>query len=205
MSNSRLALWTACAALAGCAAPQAEHFYTLNGGAKAGASAAVNYYVEVLAVSMPPQVSRNQLVVNGADGRVEVLEQERWAGPLAAEVGQALSLGITGELGAIDVYRTPYPETLPVYRISTNVQRFESAPGRYALIDAVWSVRQLATGKVLTCRSVVDEKVVPGYDALVAGQRRALSRIAAQMSSAIRGFSRAATGCGDASASSGQP
>jgi hypothetical protein len=39
------------------------------------------------------------------------------------------------------VFRTPTPDKAPVYRISTNVQRFESAPGQYALIDAVWSVR----------------------------------------------------------------
>ncbi|HAT29330.1 MAG TPA: hypothetical protein DCW29_00305 [Janthinobacterium sp.] len=180
-------LLLACAALAGCATAPAEHFYTL-AGAAAPARSDVNYYVEVLAVNLPPQVSRNQLVVTGAGGRIELLEQERWAGPLAAEVGQALSLGVTGELGAIDVYRTPYPETLPVYRISTNVQRFESVLGQYALIDAVWSVRQLSTSKVLTCRSVVKEGVDAGYDSLVAGHRRALRRVAAQMARAIRGF-----------------
>ena len=193
-----LALAASLGLLAACSAPQVERFYTLNGGAgvaAAPAPAGVAFYVEVLAVSVPQQVSRNQLVLTGAGGRVELLEQERWAGPLAAEIGQALSIGITGELGAIDVYRTPYPDKAPVYRVSTNVQRFESALGQYALIDAVWSVRQLASGKVLTCRSVINEKVEPGYDALVAGHRRALSQIAGHMSKAIRGFSAAAPAC----------
>jgi hypothetical protein len=67
--------------------------------------------------------------------------------PPSAEIGQALSLAISGELGTIDVFRTPTPDKAPVYRISTNVQRFESAPGQYALIDAVWSVRQPAASK----------------------------------------------------------
>ena len=197
---SALALAASLSLLAACSAPQVERFYTLNGGVdpaavQAPAQAEVNFYVEVLAVSVPQQVSRNQLVLTGAGGRVELLEQERWAGPLAAEIGQALSIGITGELGAIDVYRTPYPDKAPVYRVSTNVQRFESALGQYALIDAVWSVRQLASGKVLTCRSVVNEKVAPGYDALVAGHRRALSQIAGQMSKAIRSFPADGRGC----------
>lgn len=191
MSKLRiLALGAALTLLAACAAPQVERFYTLNGGAGQAAptAGAVNFYVEMLAVSVPQQVSRNQLVLTGAGGRVELLEQERWAGPLAAEIGQALSIGVTSELGAIDVYRTPYPEQLPVYRISTTVQRFESALGRYALVDVVWSVRQLASAKVLTCRSVVNENVGAGYDALVAGHRRALQQVAGQMSQAIRAF-----------------
>lgn len=179
------------AMLAGCAAPQPEHFYTLSGGAQAVAPLKpVAYYVEVLAVSVPQQVMRNQLLVTAPSGRIELLEQQRWAGPLAGEIGQALSTAITGELGAIDVFRTPYPDTLPVYRISTNVQRFESVPGQYALIDAVWSVRQLSSKQVLTCRSVIREEVAaPGYDALVDGHRRAVSQLAANMARVVRGFS----------------
>ena len=104
----------------------------------------------------------------------------------AAEISQSLSLAITGELGTVDVFRTPTTDGAPVYRISTNVQRFESAPGRYALIDAVWSVRLVGSTKVLTCRSVANETVGAGYDALVAGHRRAVARIAAEMSKAVR-------------------
>ena len=178
-------------ALAGCASSPPEHFYTLSGGPGPVAAPAPpqalptpQLYVEVGAVSVPPQVSRNQLVVLTGSG-VDILEQERWAGPLAAEIGQALSLGITGTLGAIDVYHTPYPAQAPVYRISTSVQRFESAPGQYALIDAVWSVRQLSSGTVLTCRTVARETVGSGYEALVAGHRLAVARVAAAVSTAI--------------------
>jgi len=174
--------------LAGCASSPPEHFYTLSGGAGAvPAAAATRLYVEVGAVSVPPQVSRNQLVVLSGSG-IDILEQERWAGPLASEIGQALSLGITGSLGAIDVYHTPYPDKAAVYRISTNVQRFESAPGQYALIDAVWSVRQLSSGTVLTCRTVARELVGAGYEALVAGHRKAVAQVAAAISTAVQGM-----------------
>jgi uncharacterized protein len=212
---------SACAVLlAGCASSlPVERFYSLTAGAAlqpaagrtaqvapgagsavataaAGAAAAAPLYVELQAVTVPQQVSRNQLVVTSGAGRVELLEQERWAAPLASEIGQALSLGVTSELGAIDVFRTPTPEQATVYRVSTSVQRFESAPGQYALVDAVWSVRRIgsnggsnsggSSGKVLTCRSTAEEKVAPGYDALVAGHRRAVARIAADISQAIR-------------------
>lgn len=206
----------AAAVLAGCAGSlPAERFYSLTAGAAqsavpasapvAGPAPAAPLYVELQAVTVPQQVSRNQLVVTSGAGRVELLEQERWAAPLASEIGQALSLRVTAELGAIDVFRTPTPEQATVYRVSTNVQRFESAPGQYALVDAVWSVRKIgsnnASAKVLTCRSAAEEKVAPGYDSLVAGHRRAVARIAADISTVIRAMgSGAAPACPAAAA-----
>jgi uncharacterized lipoprotein YmbA len=177
--------------LAGCASSPPEHFYSLSNGLGMGAAATsaapgAAYFIEVPAVSVPQQVARNQLVVSTGAGRVDLLEQERWSAPLASEIGQALSLAISSELRTIDVFRTPTPETAPVYRISTNVQRFESALGQYALVDAVWSVRLVGSTKVLTCRSVANETVAGGYDALVAGHRRAVARVGADISKAIR-------------------
>jgi uncharacterized lipoprotein YmbA len=176
-------------ALAGCATPPVERFYSLSGGAPAApAGAGGVLFIELQAVSVPQQVARNQLVVTAGPGRVELLEQERWSAPLAAELGQALSLAVTGELGAIDVFRTPTPEQAAVYRISTNVQRFESAPGQYALIDAVWSVRRVGSSAVLTCRSVANQPLPAGsgYDALVAGHRRAVQQVGADIAKAVR-------------------
>ncbi|MES2075809.1 MAG: PqiC family protein [Pseudomonadota bacterium] len=209
-------------ALAGCATPPVERFYSLSGGAPAAPGAAGTsstssaaavpdaavvsavpagaaapaaapgaagvLYIELQAVSVPQQVARSQLVVTAGPGRVELLEQERWSAPLAAELGQALSLAVTGELGAIDVFRTPTPEQAAVYRISTNVQRFESAPGQYALIDAVWSVRRVGGSAVLTCRSVAKQALPAGsgYDALVAGHRRAVQQVGADIAKAVR-------------------
>ena len=174
--------------LTGCASAPPERFYSLSNGmgvVEAPASRAA-YYIELPAVTVPQQVARNQLVVSTGAGRIDLLEQERWSSPPASEIGQALSLAISGELGTIDVFRTPTPDSAPVYRISTNVQRFESAPGQYALIDAVWSIRLVGSTKVLTCRSVANETVGAGYDALVAGHRRAVVRIATDISKAIR-------------------
>jgi uncharacterized lipoprotein YmbA len=202
--------------LAGCASSPPEHFYSLSNGigTAAGADTSANanvgtgtgtgtatsggartttvtapaYYIELPAVTVPQQVARNQLVVTTGAGRIDLLEQERWSAQPAAEIGQALSLAISGELGTIDAFRTPTPEQAPVYRISTNVQRFESAPGHYALIDAVWSVRLVGSTQVLTCRSVAQENVGAGYDELVAGHRRAIARIGADISRAVRGL-----------------
>lgn len=186
--------------LAGCASAPPEHFYSLSNGMGMGVvqapSVRAAYYIELPAVTVPQQVARNQLVVTTRTGRVDLLELERWASLPASEIGQALSLTISGELGTIDVFRSPVPEKAPVYRISTNVQRFESAPGQYALIDAVWSVRLVGSTQVLTCRSVVQETVGGGYDELVAGHRRAVARIGGDISRAVKALAAGAnSGC----------
>jgi len=117
------------------------------------------------------------------------------------EIGQALSQIVTNDLGVVDVFRTPTPEGATVYRISTNVQRFESAPGKYALLDAVWSVRQVGSPKVLTCRTVASETVSDGNEALVAGHRRAVARLGADIATAVRGLAANGSAACPASAS----
>jgi uncharacterized protein len=182
--------------LAGCASAPPERFYSLsNGMAPAASVPNPGYYIEVQNVTVPQQVARSQLVVTSAEGRIDLLEQERWSSPPASEIGQALSLAVSGELGAIDVFRTQPPEKATVYRISTNVQRFESAPGKYALLDAVWSVRLAGGTQVLTCRSTAREDVGAGYDALVMGHRRAVARLAADISSAVRSLAAGKAAC----------
>jgi uncharacterized protein len=124
--------------------------------------------------------------VQDGSAQVRVLEDERWASLPADEVRRALSADLSQRLGAIDVYGTPHPEGVPVYRVKLTVQRFESSPGRRALIDAVWSVRGVNNQAVLTCRTQAEQTVDAGYDALVAGHRRAVDQLASEISAGIR-------------------
>ena len=190
------------ALLAGCGSAPRDQFYTL-GGAPATPAAApapaagATLYFEMRPVTIPAEVRRPQLVVGGREGRVELLEHHRWAGPLVDQITGALSLALANELGAVDVYRNPAPEGSAVYRIGANVQRFESKEGGYALLDATWSVRRL-DGDVQTCRSVLREPVGAGYDALVAGHRAALAKLAAAIAANVRSQA-AGSGAGCAS------
>jgi uncharacterized protein len=175
------------AALAACSSSPSSRFYTLGGNDAATRTAApASFYLEVSPVDMPPQVAKNQMVVQDGSAQVRVLEDERWASLPADEVRRALSADLSQRLGAIDVYGTPHPEGVPVYRVKVNVQRFESSPGRRALIDAVWSVRGVNNQAVLTCRTLAEQPVDPGYDALVTGHRRAVDQLANEISAGVR-------------------
>ncbi|MBN3852689.1 membrane integrity-associated transporter subunit PqiC [Paraburkholderia sp. Ac-20340] len=182
---------TLAAALAGCASP-GSRFYTLSPSddtartAPAATAGNPAWLIELAPVDVPPQVSKAQLVVQTDATQVKVLEQERWASMPGDEIRRALSGDLTQQLDTIDVYGSPRPDGVPVYRVSVNVQRFESWPGSHALIDAVWSVRALDSQTVMTCRSVLNEPVGDGYDALVIGHRRAVSDLSMAISSGVR-------------------
>ncbi|MGF6480408.1 membrane integrity-associated transporter subunit PqiC [Paraburkholderia sp. JPY432] len=182
-------------AIAACSSPSSR-FYTLGGADSAGAAArtgaAPAWLIEVAPVNVPPQVARNQLVVQTGPTQVQLLEQERWASLPGDEIRRALSTNLTQQLGTIDTFGTAHPDDAAVYRIAMNVQRFESWPGSHALIDAVWSVRAVRSNAVMTCRSVVSETVGGGYDALVDGHRRALAQVSTQIATGVRAMAAAA-------------
>ncbi|EDZ97440.1 protein of unknown function DUF330, partial [Burkholderia sp. H160] len=184
-----------------------------NGAAQAVArtGAAPAWLIEVAPVNVPPQVSRNQLVVQTGPTQVHLLEEERWASLPGDEIRRALSTNLTQQLGTIDAFGTARPDDVAVYRIAMNVQRFESWPGSHALIDAVWSVRAVRSNAVMTCRSVVSETVGGGYDALVDGHRRALAEVSTQIAAGVRAMAAmpiaatATTGKNSSSARSAAP
>ena len=182
--------------LAGCSSP-ASRFYTLSPTDDTTRTAAApsagnpQWLIALAPVDVPPQVAKAQLVVQTDATQVRVLEQERWASLPGDEIRRALSGDLTQQLGTIDVYGSPHPAGAPVYRVSVNVQRFESWPGSHALVDAVWSVRALDTQTVMTCRSVLSEPVGDGYDALVAGHRRAIEALSQSIASGVRALAAA--------------
>ena len=176
------------AMLAGCASAPPDQFYTLadSGTGAVPPAASGPVYIEMRPVTVPDQVRRNQLVVGTGSGQVDLLEHHRWASKLDDQIGNALSLGVAAQLGAVDVYRNPAPKGATVYRIGANVMRFESVLGEYALVDAVWSVRRVGSDAVQTCRSVFRESVGAGHPALVAGHRAALAKLSARIAEGVR-------------------
>jgi hypothetical protein len=177
------------AVLGGCASAP-THFYTLqqDTARPAGAAPASSapFQIEVLPVAVPPQVDQAEFLVRQSDQRVAVLDNERWAAPLAAELRGAFAADLVAELGTRDVYGLPRPPTVPVYRIVIDVRVFDSWPGLHARIQADWSVRGTGEAALVTCTSKASEDVAAGYDALVQGHQRAIARIAADVAATVR-------------------
>jgi uncharacterized protein len=77
------------------------------------------------------------------------------------------------------------------YRVSIDVQTFESAPGEAATLSTLWIVRRVKDGKTQIGRTTVREATPEkSYQALAAAHSRALSRLSEDIANAIRMFDR---------------
>jgi uncharacterized lipoprotein YmbA len=179
------------AVLAGCASAP-TNFYTLQQSPKEQAQAtgaAPAFLIDVLPVAVPAEVDQAQLLVRQSEQRVAVLDNEHWAAPLATELRSALAADLVEALGTRDMHGLARAQAAPVYRIQLDVRRFDSWPGRYALIEADWSIRGEAERALVTCASSAMETVEPGYDALVQGHQRAIAHIAGDIATVLRSIS----------------
>lgn len=188
LASIALIAWAA----SGCGTSAPSRFYTLDSTARSSAAQSAHYGVMVGPVTVPLAVDRNQFVVQVAPNRVEIDEFNRWAAPLAEGIARAVVGDLAVLLGTPDVVVAPFANFEPAYRVSINVQRFESVPGESALLDAVWAVRLLASGDTHSGRTVAREAVEgPSYDAIAAAHSRAIAVMAADIAKVIERAERA--------------
>lgn len=176
-------------AISACATTQqATSYYTLMPDASpAPAASDGSYQVEVLPVEIPMQVDVAQMVVRAGNGELVPVETRRWIAPLGNEIRNSLSWQLTRSLGVRDVAGFGRNGNTPVYRVNLRVQRFDSAPGAYAQIDALWSVRNSnGDAPPAVCSSSAKITVGSGYPALAQGHQQALAQIAGEIAASIR-------------------
>lgn len=140
------------------------------------ASTRAGAQIPIEAISVPPQVDRAQIVIREGNSGLAILETEWWGASLVDELRGALSdqLSNTGQ-GNVSV------------RIE--VQRFDSIPGQYGLIDATWRLRASDSAS-LTCRSTLKTPSGPSIDELVSAQQNNVKRLAELISRAATGNAR---------------
>ena len=172
--------------LAACASAP-TYFYTLLPPAQpqAAAVAPAEFAIDVEPVGVPAEVDQASWLIRTGPSRMALLDDQRWAAPLADELRAALAHELTRRLGARDVHNAANRSAVTVYRIQIQVRRFESAPGQYALIEADWSVARRNGDHALTCSSRELQTVEPGYAALALGHQRAVVAIADSIAAAV--------------------
>jgi uncharacterized protein len=153
------------------------HFHTLvrESGHNASSAGEANLRVKVDLVRVPAQVDRLELVTRLPNGGVAIADDERWIAPVADELQSALSVELLSRLG--DAKHSAGSDSMSV---RLNVERFESALSRYALIEASWTLH-LKSSRMnvsLDCRTRAYEPVGAGYAELVRGYQRAVVVIA---------------------------
>lgn len=186
-----LAAVCALAALAVACASPASRFYTLTATTTPAATSS-DLSVVVGPVSVPAVIDRPEIVVSTGPNQVRLDEFNRWASPLQNNIARVVADNLIAMLGTMRV--TLFPQTLSAdadYRAVIEVQRFDSAPGEAAVLDAVWTVRRTKDGRTETGRTTVREAVQEnGYDALAAAHSRAVARLSRDIADALRALER---------------
>jgi uncharacterized protein len=143
-------------------------------------AAASDMRLKVDPVRIPAQVDRMELVTRLPEGGIAIADGERWIAPVANELQSALSIELLRRLGgpaSVD------PAGLDSMSVRLNVERFESEPSRYALIEASWSLGLKSSRKdiLVVCRTRAYQQVNAGYPELVRGYQRAVVAIAGEI------------------------
>lgn len=150
------------------------HYHTLTPVNRGAGAQVGDVDIRVEQVTVPPQVDRSQLVIRQGDSGLAILETQWWGASLADELHSALVEQLGGKPGG------------RVIGLRVDVIRFDSVPGRYALLEARWRLREGAVA-ALTCRSVVQSPAGAGLDALVSAHQQNLARLVQDVAAATRG------------------
>ncbi|NUU35894.1 membrane integrity-associated transporter subunit PqiC [Pseudomonas sp. C2B4] len=179
----KVALIAALALLSACRSDPIQ-FHTLTPAQlSAGSRSTAEIQIESLVV--PPQVDRPQIVVRQGNTGIAILETDWWGASLVDELRSAL----------LDQMVNSNPQRR--MSVKVDVQRFDSIPGQYGLIDAKWRLRN-GDDTLLPCRSTLQTPSGPSVDELVAAQQNNVRRLAALISQAASSTQK---GCPSANAS----
>jgi uncharacterized lipoprotein YmbA len=176
-------------AIAGCASSPKSSFYTLSGDAPPALVGAPRYSVAVMVASIPDSIDRPQVVLRTGNGRVEIREEQRWAGSLKDDIAQTFADDLARSLPDASVYTQSRAGagSEPTYRLAIGVQRFDSVLGQRADVDLQWTLTEKGQPR-LQCRQAASIPASAGADeveGLVAAHRKAIEQIAERAAAAI--------------------
>ncbi|CAG8865694.1 hypothetical protein PS627_01613 [Pseudomonas fluorescens] len=150
-------------------------FHTLIPAQPGPASPSAGSEIQIESISVPPQVDRPQIVIRQGSSGLAILETQWWGASLVDELRSAL----------IDQLSNTRPGQGLSLRL--DVQRFDSIPGQYALMDAKWRLRAKDASSTLTCRSTLRTRAGASIDDVVMAQQDNVRRLALMISQAAAG------------------
>jgi uncharacterized lipoprotein YmbA len=187
--------------LAGCASSPPVHYHTLSapaGGSDRTASTGqpASFAFELLPVGIPAQLDQERVVVRENATGLVIRDSERWTGPYADEIRNALAVQLAAGLYAQDVTGLGKTAGQQVMRVQVQVRRFDAWVGGKVSFDATWRLGMVdAPGDArVLCASRFDVPAAGGYPELVRAQQVALAKLAAEISGTARAWDGRANG-----------
>ncbi|RKF49807.1 membrane integrity-associated transporter subunit PqiC [Paraburkholderia fungorum] len=178
------------ALVTGCATSPSSQFYTLSPvqgvELRPLVKSAKPVAIAIGLVTVPELIDRPQIVSTVDENRVSIDEFARWADPLKSQIPRVLAADLTQLIPGSIVSVYPQRVDDKVYRVSVDVQSFDSSTNGTVTLAVIWSVRAPQRGEPVGGRTVVREAVSgPGYDARVNAYSRALASVARDIAVAM--------------------
>ena len=173
------------AALAACASPPAEHFYTVSDKTAAPDPHAGALRIAVSPIVIPALVDRPQLVMRTSGHEIEVLENHRWAEPLSVDLTRALINDLQRLQPGVDIVAANAPQGRAEQILDVEITELLSGPGPSTSLQASWDLhdraRDCANGESFSAAILTQ----PGYGAIPAAYAEAMSRLAEAIAKTI--------------------
>jgi hypothetical protein len=150
-------------------------------------ASATRLSVLVEPVAVPAQVDRPQFVRDTKANEVAIEDLHRWAAPLQDNFAEVLAQDLSAQLGSPDVSTSQDAGGAHRFHVQVAIREFRSRLGEYAELGASWSVRR-TDGTTRAGYSSFREPAAGEGDfaALAAAHSRAILRLSAEISAAIR-------------------
>lgn len=176
VSSLKITLLTALMLLAACRSEPIQ-FHTLTPTQLSATARGNGGEIQIEGLSVPPQVDRPQIVIRQGNSGLAILETQWWAASLVDELRSAL----------VDQLANSNPQRKVSVRV--DVQRFDSIPGQYALMDVKWRLRGAgdADSALVSCHSRLQTPSGPSIDDLVIAQQNNVRQLAALINRAANG------------------
>lgn len=164
----------------GACASDPVHYHTLMPPHSGSSPQSASADIQVEQVTVPPQVDRSEIVIRQGNSGLVILDFEWWGASLADEFRNALET----QLNAGSSQRQSF--------LRIDVQRFDSLPGQYALLEAKWRLRTMAGANSvieMSCLTILQTPSGQTVEDLVMAHQNNLKRLAATINKGTRGTS----------------
>lgn len=199
MKNRRMGIWLLAGVLvvllaAGCGTTPPTRFYQLTPQAQLPPDADRQPVLSGLAIGVGPvrladYLGRSQIVLRESMNKLQLVEFDRWGGPLEANIALVLAENLSRLLGTDSVITFPWQRAIvPEYQVAISVRQLDSTDGNQVDLIALWQILDDEGRSVLSInRTEISEPMAdPGIEALVAAQSRALGRMSEEIAAVIR-------------------
>jgi uncharacterized lipoprotein YmbA len=196
MPNGRMMCLAALAAaltLAACASRPVDHFYTVSNakgepkarGEPGGSGSAP--LIAVMPVSLPALIDRPQLVVRTSAHEVGILENHRWAEPLAADLTRALIANLQRTAARLDFESAEGAQAQGAERVlQVDITELLSGPGPVTSLQATWVLYDRARAVVKQGKLARSVPTQGGYEAIADAYADAIAQVADAIAHAVQ-------------------